>query len=943
MREEVVKAPARVARRAAVLAVVLLTTAAGATAAGPVLRDEPTGTAAAAPAAEEHPHPHADGAAHDHEHADAAHAHDHAHAHDDCGPGEEVRVPGEPTACVHADEPPPGVDVTEPVSTAELRSRTGAGIAAYEAANDLGVPSPVTAAASVTDPSVPCDGDGTSGYRVQAMYVVEADKANRYASLLPQFRLWAAGVDDVFNRAAAVTGGVRHVRYVTEAGGSGCVARVLNVTVPTGSMTSFDSTINAVRALGYTNPARKYLMWTDASVLCGIAKMYLDDRQDQANANNGAYAQYSRIDSGCWGHGNTTTAHSVEAHELVHNLGGVQNSAPHATRVGHCWDESDAMCYADGGGFPMRQVCPPGTENLLDCNVDDYYSTYPPAGSYLDRFWNSADSRFLIGGGDGTSGGTAGTPTSLGATVGVNNPAVPGLPTQVEVTPELPADRTVASVQWRSARPDCTFSAPTAEQSEVTCNATATGSTTVTVTVTDSSGATRTVSSPLTFATGTARPVAVGLKVAGEPTAPPAAGAPGAASVCTGAIAPVAATVVDAATGLRVKGLNATFTRKTAAMTAPASIGAAVTDATGSGAVHQTISVATRFTAATTASATYAAGSPVAVDATPGRCTVALDVSSDVPEPGGDGTSLLYHSDPVTVTGLVTRTAGGEQLPVSALSVPITLTTSTTSSTGVTSTRTTILTTARTGADGRLAVTVKPTASGVLRATVPGTAGYERASVDLGTLRVVLPTTDLTGAVDRTDVGYEKPVIVTGRLTRTGVSTTPVAGQLVSVKVAPPGRTPQTIGSGRTTADGSYRISVPLRLSGEMTVTFAGGTGLPADTVALGPVVAGAWTPSISASTPSTTVAAGTIVTLSATVNRTYAGVTEPAVGLVTRVWFTPTGSSTPTLVVSPIVPPTGTYFAKVTPRVSGTYVVKVTASAGYTAAESAPVSITVS
>ena len=65
---------------------------------------------------------------------------------------------------------------------------------------------------------MPCDGDGTSGFRVQAMYVVEAGKTNRYATLLPSFKLWAAGIDDVVNRSAALTGGVRNIRFVTEAG-----------------------------------------------------------------------------------------------------------------------------------------------------------------------------------------------------------------------------------------------------------------------------------------------------------------------------------------------------------------------------------------------------------------------------------------------------------------------------------------------------------------------------------------------------------------------------------------------------------------------------------------------------------------------------------------------------------------------------------------------------
>ena len=99
-----------------------------------------------------------------------------------CGPGVEMLegLPG-PVACIHADTPPPGVDVTDHVSTRELLAREGAGPTAHEAAEELGVTSAPAAAA--TSPAVACDGDGTSGNRVQAMYVVEDDDPNRFAAL----------------------------------------------------------------------------------------------------------------------------------------------------------------------------------------------------------------------------------------------------------------------------------------------------------------------------------------------------------------------------------------------------------------------------------------------------------------------------------------------------------------------------------------------------------------------------------------------------------------------------------------------------------------------------------------------------------------------------------------------------------------------------------------
>ena len=49
---------------------------------------------------------------------------------------------------------------------------------------------------------------------------------------------------------------------------------------------------------------------------------------------------------------------------------------------------------------------------------------------------------------------------SISATIGVNNPAVPGLSTQVEVTPVLPPGRTVSKVTWATKRADCVFADP---------------------------------------------------------------------------------------------------------------------------------------------------------------------------------------------------------------------------------------------------------------------------------------------------------------------------------------------------------------------------------------------------------------------------------------------------------------------------------------------------
>ena len=85
----------------------------------------------------------------------------------------------------------------------------------------------------------------------------------------------------------------------------------------------------------------------------------------------------------------------MPAHELTHNIGGVQQGAPHATVNGHCYDDNDLMCYDDGSGVPVLQMCGSAQEDLLDCNKDDYFNTNPAPGTFLADNWNTASSSFL--------------------------------------------------------------------------------------------------------------------------------------------------------------------------------------------------------------------------------------------------------------------------------------------------------------------------------------------------------------------------------------------------------------------------------------------------------------------------------------------------------------------------------------------------------------------
>jgi len=266
--------------------------------------------------------------------------------------------------CVHGHDAAPPVDAGRRVAAGTAGSDAGS------AGGQLG-----------------CYGDGTSGPRVRTVYAHAQAGPDRYSSLLPDFERWAAGVSGQVDDSARATGGRRHVRFATT-GGAACRLAVLRVALPPAAFASFQATVDALQARGLTTPHSKYVVWADTDRFCGLATTFADDRPGPGNHNDGPTPGYARIDRPCWG--------QVEAHELIHMLGGVQGSAPHSTGGFHCNDGHDVMCYDDGAARSTQAaVCPTSRAGMLDCRGDDYFSTATAAGSYLDQHWNTATSSFL--------------------------------------------------------------------------------------------------------------------------------------------------------------------------------------------------------------------------------------------------------------------------------------------------------------------------------------------------------------------------------------------------------------------------------------------------------------------------------------------------------------------------------------------------------------------
>lgn len=228
---------------------------------------------------------------------------------------------------------------------------------------------PVNPVSPPPPPAYPCVGDGTSGERIRVYYVHQPGNARN--NWLQLTRNAAAQADAyLFERTG------QHYRYL-------CANGLINVTplaVSSGSLDAFR------RAVGEARADRFYAAYNEQPPGAGFGGMATGQPDTGPDPLRHRGPQYSTT---------IAFAHTVYVHELGHNLGAVQNTAPHSTGAGHCNDEIDVMCYRDGGprNQTMRQVCP--NPERYDCTRDDYWNPNPPPGSYLARNWNTFRSLFL--------------------------------------------------------------------------------------------------------------------------------------------------------------------------------------------------------------------------------------------------------------------------------------------------------------------------------------------------------------------------------------------------------------------------------------------------------------------------------------------------------------------------------------------------------------------
>jgi hypothetical protein len=249
-------------------------------------------------------------------------------------------------------------------------------------------------------PPPPCEGDGISGPRVQVFYGHPSDTTDRYQEQLP-FVTDAVARADAYLDASTPGASGQHARWMCTDGQLE-VSRVNLLPIGDDNAFTFGDMVTSLKrqvelGLGdqnYTSTGVVYVVFVDQLDAvygwAGEGSVRADDSPDATNTNNAgrAYSLIAEFDG------------EVVLHELMHNLGSVQPSAPHASGGWHCYENNDLMCYQDGGpyfdaGGTLMPNCPDAGTWLVDCGGDDYYNLAPAPGAYLSDHWNVASSTFL--------------------------------------------------------------------------------------------------------------------------------------------------------------------------------------------------------------------------------------------------------------------------------------------------------------------------------------------------------------------------------------------------------------------------------------------------------------------------------------------------------------------------------------------------------------------
>ncbi|HEX6698648.1 MAG TPA: hypothetical protein VF080_17695 [Solirubrobacteraceae bacterium] len=318
-----------------------------------------------------------------------------------------------PAASAHGDDEPnhidtpadlKGADITRTLALAHLTSTAAPNLARY-------APTTWCGTRLTTDDSDFAAFPATQR-QIKVVYAYAAGEQDRSAQWSDALQ---ANVSNIEQYLAVQTGGTRALRFDmgTECGPQ--YVDIQTVALPRARTYYRDDPTNFNRlatdvaaALGPLSGPRDVFVLADKLTddpVWGIAQVIDDDSAGPAN-----YSNAGGLTAIMWTNPSTQPDPSdpwqptVMLHEITHNLGGVQQSAPNHTSNWHCTDGEDVMCYPDGSpeaaGYDdtvcqLNVGATAAVPQTYDCGHDDYFNPAPAPGSYLDTHWNVYRSAFM--------------------------------------------------------------------------------------------------------------------------------------------------------------------------------------------------------------------------------------------------------------------------------------------------------------------------------------------------------------------------------------------------------------------------------------------------------------------------------------------------------------------------------------------------------------------
>ncbi len=228
-----------------------------------------------------------------------------------------------------------------------------------------------------------CVGMNSVSPRIIVIYARAHDDRDRHAELESTVRDLVWGANGFVREAGLEAGKRADLRVECD----GPRVYIHNAELPTDrDLANFYTIRNDLQNLGFNSPLYKYWVFYDDRGACkctGMANIYKDDALSPLNMNNGnpVAAPMFAVNFGYY-------SIPVMLHELLHTMGGVQDSAPHTTEATHCTDGRDIMCRRDQGRLGQLYTHKACHQVVLDCNKDDYFNLQPEPGSYLANNWN---------------------------------------------------------------------------------------------------------------------------------------------------------------------------------------------------------------------------------------------------------------------------------------------------------------------------------------------------------------------------------------------------------------------------------------------------------------------------------------------------------------------------------------------------------------------------